>query len=73
MPAWMKSIITDVIATIIYFPLARLALLGEKFGLNIDNWLLSLPKHKLLYNENRFPRSIWYHLKMLTRQRLRIS
>lgn len=41
MPAWMKSIITDVIATIIYFPLARLALLGEKFGLNIDNWLLS--------------------------------
>ncbi len=41
MPAWMKSIITDVIATIIYFPLARLALLGEKFGLNIDNWLLA--------------------------------
>ena len=41
MPAWMKSIITDVIAAIIYFPLARLALFGEKFGLNIDNWLLS--------------------------------
>ena len=41
MPSTLKSLITNTIATIIYLPLARLALLGEKIGLNVNNWLLS--------------------------------
>jgi SAM-dependent methyltransferase len=36
-----KSITTDIIAALIYFPLARIALLGEWFGLKVDSWLLS--------------------------------
>ena len=41
MPSSLKSITTNFIATIIYLPMARLALLGEKIGLNVDNWILS--------------------------------
>ncbi|MEP1201233.1 class I SAM-dependent methyltransferase [Tateyamaria sp.] len=41
MPSWMKSIVTDAIAAAVYLPLARLALLGEKLGRNVDRWLLS--------------------------------
>jgi SAM-dependent methyltransferase len=41
MPPFLKLIITNIIAIIIYFPLARIALLGEKVGLNVNNWLLS--------------------------------
>lgn len=41
MPPFLKSIITNIIAIIIYFPLARIALLGEKVGLNVNHWLLS--------------------------------
>ena len=40
-PAGMKSTVTDVIAAVAYYPLARLALLGERLGLNVDRWLLS--------------------------------
>ncbi|MGJ0392712.1 MAG: class I SAM-dependent methyltransferase [Methylocystis sp.] len=36
-----KSITTDIIAALIYFPLSRIALLGEWFGLKVDSWLLS--------------------------------
>ena len=49
MPAWMKSIVTDVIATLIYFPLARLALLGKAMGLNVDRWLLSSYRNTSFY------------------------
>lgn len=49
MPAWMKSIVTDVIATFIYFPLARLALLGKRMGLNVDRWLLSSYRNTSFY------------------------
>ena len=41
MPPILKSFITDILAISIYFPLARLALLGEKIGLKVDKWLLS--------------------------------
>jgi SAM-dependent methyltransferase len=41
MPAGMKSIITNIIAGLVYLPLARLALLAEKLGLEVKNWLLS--------------------------------
>ena len=41
MPSTLKLVITNIIATLIYFPFARLALIGEKMGLNVDKWLLS--------------------------------
>lgn len=41
LPAGLKSILTDAIAALIYLPLARLALLGERQGLNVEGWLLS--------------------------------
>lgn len=36
-----KVIITNFIAFIVYFPLARLSMLAEKFGFKVDSWLLS--------------------------------
>lgn len=41
MPSSIKFIITNLIASLVYFPLARLSLLGEKIGFNVDQWLLS--------------------------------
>lgn len=41
LPSRIKNIFTDLFAGLIYFPLARLALFGEKIGLRVDNWLLS--------------------------------
>ena len=41
LPAWLKSIVTDAIAAVIYLPLARLALLGERRGRDVERWLLS--------------------------------
>jgi SAM-dependent methyltransferase len=41
LPSGGKSVITDLIAATVYFPLARLASLGEKLGLKVDGWLLS--------------------------------
>jgi ubiquinone/menaquinone biosynthesis C-methylase UbiE len=41
MPSSIKFIITNLIASLVYFPLARLSLLGEKIGINVDQWLLS--------------------------------
>ena len=41
LPAGLKSIVTDAIAALIYLPLARLALLGERRGLDVEGWLLS--------------------------------
>jgi SAM-dependent methyltransferase len=41
MPAWMKLLVTNFIAAVIYLPLARIAFLGEKMGLDVDGWLLS--------------------------------
>ena len=40
-PSWMKSILTNFLAGIVYLPLARIAFFGEKLGLKVDNWLLS--------------------------------
>ena len=41
MPSSIKFIITNLIASLVYFPLARLSLFGEKIGINVDQWLLS--------------------------------
>ena len=49
MPARMKSIVTDIVAAVVYLPLARLALLGERLGLNVDSWLLSSYRNTSFY------------------------
>lgn len=49
MPSRVKSIVTDIIAAAVYFPLARLSFLGEKLGLNVDRWLLSSYRHTSFY------------------------
>lgn len=41
MPPSLKSFVTNTIATVVYLPLARIALLAEKLGIKVDNWLLS--------------------------------
>jgi len=41
LPDGTKSVITDIIAALIYLPLARLAWLGQRLGLNVDRWVLS--------------------------------
>jgi SAM-dependent methyltransferase len=40
LPARLKSLVTDAIAVLIYWPLARLSWLGDKLGLNFEHWPL---------------------------------
>ena len=49
MPPSLKSSITNIIAMLVYLPLARLALIGEKIGLNVDRWLLSSYRRTSFY------------------------
>jgi SAM-dependent methyltransferase len=49
LPARKKNLSTDVIATTVYLPLARLALLGERLGINVDSWVLSSYRHTSFY------------------------
>lgn len=70
MPPFIKHLITNLIAVFIYFPLARIALIGEKKGLKVNNWLLSSYRKSSFYTmrtdsrdrfgtplENRFTRN----------------
>lgn len=41
LPSKAKSLVTDLLAILVYYPLARFALLGERLGFNVDRWLLS--------------------------------
>lgn len=41
LPFGLKRFVCEVLATIVYWPLARLALAGEAIGLNVGNWPLS--------------------------------
>lgn len=49
MPPWLKSKVTDVIASLVYLPVARLALLGERLGMDVDGWLLSSYRNTSFY------------------------
>ena len=49
LPPWTKSILTNIIATIVYFPLARLSLLAEKLGIDTKNWILSSYRRTSFY------------------------
>lgn len=41
LPETPKNVMTDILAAVVYWPLARLACAGEKLGLNVQGWLLS--------------------------------
>lgn len=49
LPEGLKFFITDLIATIVYFPLSRFALFGSKLGLNVDHWILSSYRNNSYY------------------------
>lgn len=48
-PFRLKKITTDLIAAVVYFPLARLAAWFEKLGFNIDSFPLSFYRHERFY------------------------
>jgi ubiquinone/menaquinone biosynthesis C-methylase UbiE len=48
LPFGLKRVVCEVLATTVYWPLARLALAGEAIGLNVGNWPLSA------YRKSRF-------------------
>jgi SAM-dependent methyltransferase len=45
----LKRVVCELIAAIVYWPLARLALLGEKSGMAVGNWPLSAYRHVSFY------------------------
>jgi len=49
MPPWLKSKVTDIIAFLAYLPIARLALFGERLGMNVDGWILSSYRNTSFY------------------------
>lgn len=49
LPSKLKLIITNMIATIVYFPFARFALIAEKIGINVHNWPLSSYRNTSFY------------------------
>ena len=49
LPSWLKLVVTDILATILYFPLARLSLIGEKIGFNVNTWILSSYRRTSFY------------------------
>lgn len=49
LPFGIKKTVTNSIAALIYFPLARTAALFEKFGFNVDSFPLSFYRHQKFY------------------------
>jgi len=49
LPFGLKKIVTDLIAVLVYFPLAKTAALLEKSGLNVDAFPLSVYRHHSFY------------------------
>jgi SAM-dependent methyltransferase len=49
-PFWLKSTLAEIFSALIYFPLARGAALGEKFGVRVDNWPLSAYRWRSYYS-----------------------
>lgn len=50
LPKFLKFLICDVIALIVYYPFARLVLLSEKFGLTLKNFPLHFYRSKSFYS-----------------------
>lgn len=49
MPVRLKNFVCEVIALLVYFPLARLAALLERFGILPDSWPLTYYRHREYY------------------------
>ena len=49
MPAWLKHLVTDILAMGVYYPLARLSLLSERLGFNVANIPLSYYRDHSFY------------------------
>lgn len=49
LPAAAKHVVTDVLASLVYFPVARTALLIERAGANVESWPLSYYRHHSFY------------------------
>lgn len=49
LPPRIKSVVTNFLAALVYLPLARLSLIGERLGLNVDRWLLSSYRQTSFY------------------------
>ena len=49
-PFWLKSVLAEIFAALIYFPLARGAALSEKLGVQVDNWPLSAYRWRSYYS-----------------------
>lgn len=49
LPPRLKHGVTDLLACVVYWPLAKLALLGERLGLNVSNVPLSYYRHHSFY------------------------
>ena len=50
MPHFLRSWVAQILAVVIYWPLARLSLLGEKCGFDVGNWPLSSYRDRSLYS-----------------------
>jgi SAM-dependent methyltransferase len=50
LPNRLRYVITQIIATSVYYPLARFALLVEKFGIDVDNFPLSVYRNRSFYS-----------------------
>lgn len=49
LPRGLRNGVCNIIAGIVYWPLAMIAKLGEKIGFNVDNWPLSDYRHTTFY------------------------
>jgi ubiquinone/menaquinone biosynthesis C-methylase UbiE len=49
MPPTIKHLITDALAVVVYFPLARFARIAEILGCNVDSFLLSIYRNLSFY------------------------
>jgi len=49
LPFWLKRMVCEVLAAVVYWPLARLALLGERAGWAVGNWPLSAYRQASFY------------------------
>ncbi len=50
LPVRLKLISTTAIATLVYWPLARTALIGERMGIDADRFLLGAYRHRSFYS-----------------------
>ena len=49
LPSNWKLLVTDAIAVLVYFPMARVGLLAERAGLSVSSWPLSHYRHHSFY------------------------